>query len=147
MRLMLIVFAALSALLIALTLAQLASADDYTARQRDVIDHIYAACDRYGLTDDECALPMYVAWRETRYGANVVGDGGRSIGVFQWFDGGLGRYGDYYRRYNLAWRWCLDFDTDLGVQLLSSHLRGGPDFRGHWRAHSIGPWPGMPGRD
>ena len=147
MRLMLLVFLALGLLLVALTMAQLADANEYTPRQRQVIGMIYEACDRYGLSDDVCALPVYIAWRESRYGLDIVGDSGRSVGVYQWFDGGLGRYGDYYRTYGLAWRWCLESDIDQGVRLLSSHMRGGPDMRQHWRAYSIGPWPGMPSRE
>ena len=147
MRTMLILFLLAGLVVVLLAMAQLADAESYTPRQRQVIGMIYAACDRYGLSDDECALPMFVAWRETRYGAAVVGDGGHSIGVYQYFDGGLGRYGEYYTRYGLAWRWCLEADTDMGVRLLSSHMRGGQDFRQHWRAYSIGPWPGMPSRE
>ena len=147
MRTMLILFLLAGLLLVALTMAQLADAESYTPQQRQVIRLIYAACARYGVSDAQCALPLYVSWRESRYGAGIVGDGGRSVGVYQWYDGGLGRYGEYYAQCGLAWRWNLWMDTDMGVRLLTSHLRGGPDFRQHWRAWSIGPWPGMPSRE
>ena len=137
----------LLAVIAALAVARPARADDLTTRQRVVVETIYQACDRYDLTDTECALPMYVAWRETRYGLATVGDNGRSQGTYQWYEYGLGSYGDYYARYGLSWRGNLWLDIDMGVRLLTSHLRGGPDYRAHWRAWTIGDWPGMPERD
>lgn len=150
MRRILILFLALPVLLQAL--APIARADEYTPRQRQVIDEIYAACDRYGVTDEQCALPLYVSWRESRYGTNIYGDYDpndgyfNSVGSFQFYDHGLATYGEYYQQFGKAWREDLYMETDMGVRLLTSHMRGGPDFRGHWRAYTIGPWPGLPPR-
>lgn len=159
------VVAVLVALLLALTIYQLAHADgyEYTLRQRVVIDTIYNACDRYELTDEQCALPMFVAWRETRYGQNIYSQVdtfrgfSTSVGVYQYYagprgdcvGGGLACFGSYYRSYGLAWRENLWLDVDQGVNLLTSHMRGGGDFRCHWNAWWVGGygWPGMPPRN
>lgn len=161
MRTMLLMFLVAGLLLLALTLAQLAEASEYTTRQRVVIDLIYQACDRYGVTDEQCALPLYVAWRETKYGqtiysaVDVYNGVSTSVGVFQWYagprgnciGGGAGCSGEYFKRCGLAWRGNLWMDIDRGVEMLTSHMRGGPDYRGHWRAWQIGAWPGRPGRE
>jgi len=153
--------AILAVVILTAALQPITQADySYTLRQQVVIGLIYKACDRYGVTDEQCALPLQVAWRETKYGLNIYSQvdtfngASTSIGVFQWYagpfnncvGGGAGCSGPYYRSYGLAWRENVYLDTDRGVDLLTSHLRGGPDQRGHWRAYGliVRDWPGLP---
>lgn len=161
MRWLLLAF--LAAFLAVPTATVRADADTYTLRQRIVIEMIYQACDRYGVDEQGCATPLFVAWRETRYGQDVyshvdVYNGvSTSVGVFQWYAGprgdcglyrGAACSGPYYQQYGLAWRENLWLDVDRGVDMLTSYERGGPDYRGHWRAYAIGGygWPGLPER-
>ena len=111
-------------------------AEGLTPSRSEVVTAICAACDRYQV---DCTLPLAVARRESGFGANVVSQtdhaaDGRSlsIGSFQWHEWGLGRYGEYYQRYGLGWRYDLYMDVDMGVRLTTSHLRGGPSFLSHW---------------
>lgn len=111
-------------------------ADGYTERQTGVIGLICDACARYSV---DCTLPLAIARRESGFGASIESKtdhaaNGRSlsIGSFQWHEWGLGRYGEYYQRYGLGWRYDLYMDVDMGVRLTTSHLRGGPSFLSHW---------------
>lgn len=156
-----LLLAVLAAAILVVSIHPIALADySYTLRQKVVIGYIYQACARRDLTDEQCALPLQVAWRETRYGLNIYSQvdtyngWSTSVGAFQWYAGprgnciagGLGCYGPYYRSYGLGWRENLWMDTDQGVELLTAHMRGYGDWRGHWRAYGVvAPgWPGMP---
>lgn len=137
-----------------------AQGDGYTLRQKVVIGYIYSACSRYGVDDTGCALPLRVAWRETKYGLNIYStvdtyNGfSTSVGVFQWYAGprgdcvfaGAACSGPYYQRYGLRWRENLWLDVDRGVDLLTSAYRGGPNYCGTWLACGGvgGGWPGFP---
>lgn len=107
-----------------------------------VISLIYSRCDFYGVS---CRLPLFKAMQESQYGCDVRGDYNAagiptSIGIYQFFagwggacfQGGLGCSGEYYQRQGLAWRWSLFQDVDMGVRLLTSHQRGGPNYCSHW---------------
>jgi len=107
---------------------------DYAPQQRAVITLICDACARYQV---DCTLPLAVARRESGFGASIVSrvdhaaDGtALSIGVFQWHARGLGGYrGPGYWD---DWRWDVRRDVERGVQLITSHLRGGPSYLRHW---------------
>lgn len=124
----------------------------YTADQLRVIAKIFAACDRYGVP---CAIPLAVARRESGFGANRQGDWSslkgryQSIGIYQWHENGQGATGSYYQQYGLAWRWNEDLDIDRGVQMTTSHLRGGFDYLnctcGWWTPKGLDTW-GLPAR-
>lgn len=103
----------------------------YTPEQLRVIEKIYRACDRYGVP---CAIPLAVARRESGFGANKQGDWSawkgryQSVGIYQWHENGQGATGNYYQQYGLSWRWNEDLDIDRGVQMTTSHVRGGFDY-------------------
>ena len=106
----------------------------YTARQTSVITLICDACARYEV---DCTLPLAIARRESGFGANIVSQTDHaadgtvlSIGVYQWHAAGLGGYRG--PGYEDDWRWDIYRDTDRGVQLITSHLRGGPSYLSHW---------------
>lgn len=112
----------------------LAAAQGLTPRQVAVVSAICAACERYAV---DCTLPLAVARRESGYGVAVVSQVDRaadgsalSVGVYQWHRAGLGGYRG--PGFEDDWRWDLARDVDRGVQLLTSHLRGGVDWRRHW---------------
>lgn len=123
---------------------------DYSPRQKTVIAKIWDECDRQGVNYWGCLLPLYKADQETQYGSRLDGDYNRrgeatSWGIYQWFagygnncvDGGLACFGPYYQRYGLRWRTVEAWDIEMGVRLLTSHLRGGPDYRSHWRVWAV----------
>ena len=126
--------AVILALLLLLVGRTRVEADGYTERQTEVIGLICDACERYEV---DCTLPLAIARRESGFGANVVSgtdhaaDGtALSIGVFQWHARGLGGYrGPGYWD---DWRWDVRRDVERGVQLITSHLRGGPSYLRHW---------------
>ena len=126
--------AVILALLLLLVGRTRVEADGYTERQTEVIGLICDACERYEV---DCTLPLAIARRESGFGANVVSgtdhaaDGtALSIGVFQWHARGLGGYRG--PGFEDDWRWDLARDVDRGVDLITSHLRGGADYRRHW---------------
>lgn len=107
---------------------------DYAPQQRAVITLICDACARYQV---DCTLPLAVARRESGFGASIVSRVDRaadetplSVGTFQWHARGLGGYRG--PGYEDDWRWDLVRDIDRGVALLTSHQRGGADYRRHW---------------
>ena len=109
-------------------------ADGYTERQTEVLGLICDACQRYSV---DCTLPLAIARRESGYGASIesqtdhAADGTvLSIGVFQWHAYGLGGYRG--PGYEDDWRWDVHRDVDRGVNLITSHLRGGPSYLRHW---------------
>lgn len=133
MRYVVVILVAVAALFSAPTVG---AQGGYTARQEQVISLICDACARYEV---DCTLPLAIARRESGYGANILSQTDHaadgtvlSIGSFQWHAWGLGRYGEYYQRYGLDWRYNLYMDVDMGVRLTTSHLRGGPSFLSHW---------------
>lgn len=143
------------AVMLALLVARGAQAQGgYTADQWRVIEKIYRACQWYGV---DCTIPLAVARRESGFGANKLGDWSdykgryQSIGIYQWHENGQGATGNYYQQYGLAWRWHEDLDIDRGVQLTTSHLRGGPDYLnctcGWWTPKGLNTYnlPGRPG--
>lgn len=109
-------------------------ADGYTERQTGVIGLICDACARYSV---DCTLPLAIARRESGFGASIESKTDHaangtvlSIGVFQWHAYGLGGYRG--PGFEDDWRWDVARDVERGVDLLTSHLRGGPDYRRHW---------------
>jgi len=136
--------ALLTAVLALFFAATITTADGYTLQQSQVITMICDACNRYDVAD--CSLPLAIARRETRFGANIYSTvdtyRGRatSVGVFQWYagprgdcvGGGAACSGLYYQQYGLQWRENLAMDIDRGVDLLTRHQRGLPDQRSHW---------------
>jgi hypothetical protein len=126
--------AVILALLLLLVGRTRVEADGYTERQTEVIGLICDACERYEV---DCTLPLAIARRESGFGANVVSgtdhaaDGtALSIGVFQWHALGLGGYRG--PGYEDDWRWDVRRDVERRVQLITSHLRGGPSYLRHW---------------
>ena len=93
-------------LLLALTLAWVGGharatrADGgWTPRQTEVIRLIYVYADHYGLRDADRDLLLRVAYRETRFDVSMVGDGGLSVGVFQWYRFGVWQSTPCYTEY------------------------------------------------
>ena len=131
MRYVVVILVAVAALLSAPTVG---AQGGYTARQTSVIALICDACARYEV---DCTLPLAIARRESGFGLDIVSktdhaaDGTvLSIGVYQWHAAGLGGYrGPGYMD---DWRWDITRDVDRGVQLITSHLRGGPSYLSHW---------------
>lgn len=148
--------AVVTALLLLLLMSGVASAQGgpYTAEQQNVIRLIYEACDRWRV---DCTIPLAVARRESGFGSNRQGDWSevkgryQSAGIFQWHENGQGANGEYFWRYGLAWRWNEDLDIDRGVQMTTSHLRGGFDYLnctcGWWTPTGLNTWnlPARPG--
>lgn len=124
--------------------ATIGQADSFTTQQARVITMICDACNRHEVED--CSLPLAIARRETQFGLNIYSTvdtyrgAATSVGVYQWYagprgdciNGGAACSGLYYKQYGLQWRENLWLDIDRGVDMLTSHLRGGPDQRGHW---------------
>jgi hypothetical protein len=109
-------------------------ADGYTERQTGVIGLICDACARYSV---DCTLPLAIARRESGFGASIESKTDHaangtvlSIGVFQWHAYGLGGYRG--PGYEDDWRWDVRRDVERGVDLITSHLRGGPSYLRHW---------------
>lgn len=131
MRLVVVIILAAVALL---TSGARAEADGYTARQAAAIGLICDACVRYQV---DCTLPLAVARRESGFGLEVVSQVDRaadgtplSVGVYQWHSAGLGGYRG--PGYEDDWRWDLGRDIARGVDLITSHLRGGRSYLSHW---------------
>lgn len=130
MRLVVVILAAVAVLM----WTARAEADGYTTRQEQVVALICDACARYEV---DCTLPLAIARRESGFGANIVSQIDRawdgtplSIGVYQWHTYGLGGYrGPGYWD---DWRWDVWRDVDRGVALITSHVRGGPNYLRHW---------------
>lgn len=109
-------------------------AEGLTPSRSEVVTAICAACDRYQV---DCTLPLAVARRESGFGTRIVSatdkaaDGTPlSVGIYQWHARGLGGYRG--PGFEDDWRWDVARDVERGVDLLTSHLRGGPDYRRHW---------------
>ena len=101
----------------------------WTPRQQEVIGLIYTYADYYGLRPADRDLLLRVAYRETRFGVNVVGDGGNSVGVFQWYRWGVWQSTPCYVEYGWQGRWNLEADVSCAAWAFS---RG---YQSHWR-----PW-------
>lgn len=113
--------------IIALALPREANADWYwTADQQRVIDKIYYWSDWYGA---DTALMLRIAYRETRFGLARVGDGGDSIGVYQWYRYGVWQVTPCYQESGWSGRWNEDQDIRCAAWAFS---RG---YQAHWR-----PW-------
>jgi hypothetical protein len=102
-----------------------ARADNYTADQLRIIGKIYQWSRYYGA---DTALMLRIAYRETQFGANKQGDGGHSVGVFQWWDKGVW-FATPCAKLGLAARWNEDADISCAAWAMS---RG---YASHWR-----PW-------
>lgn len=114
-------------LIVALALPRNADADwMWTADQQRVIDKIYYWSDVYGA---DTALMLRIAYRETRFGLARVGDGGQSVGVFQWWYGGAWQVTPCYIEWGWNGRWNEDADIMCAAWAMS---RG---YASHWR-----PW-------
>ena len=118
-------------LVIALALPHDAGADwTWTPDQQRVIDKIYYWSDWYGA---DTALMLRIAYRETRFGLARVGDGGHSVGIYQWYDGGLWPVTPCYYELGWAGRWNEDAD----IRCAAWAFRNG--YAAHWR-----PWEWPP---
>jgi len=111
---------------VALALPRGADAGGWTPAQQRVIDKIYYYSDVYGA---DTALMLRIAYRETRFGLERVGDGGHSVGVFQWYDRGLWVVTPCYMEWGWNGRWNEDADIRCAAWAMS---RG---YQAHWR-----PW-------
>lgn len=106
----------------------------WTPRQTQVISLIYTYADFYGLRPADRDLLLRVAYRETRFGLNIVGDGGDSIGAFQWYRWGVWQSTPCFVEYGWAGRWNLEADVSCAAWA----FRHG--YQSHWR-----PWDFPPG--
>ena len=106
----------------------------WTPRQTEVIRLIYVYADHYGLRDADRDLLLRVAYRETRFGVNLVGDGGLSVGVFQWYRFGVWQSTPCMAEYGWNGRWNLEADVSCAAWV----FRHG--YQSHWR-----PWDFPPG--
>jgi hypothetical protein len=109
-----------------------ARADNYTADQLRVIGKIYQWSRYYGA---DTALMLRIAYRETAFGLDKQGDGGHSVGVFQWWDKGVWN-ATPCAKLGLAARWNEDADISCAAWAFSrgyaSHWR--PEMRVRWLA-------------
>lgn len=127
----------LMVLLVVLGSARAAAADGgYSADQVRVIGRIYQYAEFYGLTQADTELLLRVAYRETAFGVDRVGDDRLSVGVFQWHMGGVWRSTPCFAEYGWAGRWveeadvaCAAYAFNRGMQ---SHWR--PDLHVRWLA-------------
>ena len=101
----------------------------WTPRQTQVIRLIYTYADFYGLRDADRDLLLRVAYRETRFGVNLVGDDGNSIGAFQWYRWGVWQSTPCYAEYGWAGRWNLEADVGCAAWAFAH------GYQSHWR-----PW-------
>jgi len=124
------------ALLLALVVgSKTAHADGgWTARQTEVIRLIYVYSDHYGLRDADRDLLLRVAYRETRFGLALVGDNGRSVGPFQFYDAGVWHSTPFDRELGLNGRWNIEVNVAAAAWCFAH------GYQSHWR-----PWDFPPG--
>lgn len=117
---------ALLVLVSALSTQHSVTADGWTADQQRVIAKIYQWSEWYGA---DTALMLRIAYRETGFGQQRVGDSGYSIGVFQWWYGGVWQVTPCFRESGWAGRWNEDADIRCAAWAFAN------GYGSHWR-----PW-------
>lgn len=117
-------------LALAVVTGGVAAADGgYSAEQVRVIGRIYQYAEFYGLRDEDRDLLLRIAYRETMFGLERVGDGGFSIGVFQWYRFGVWQSTPCFGEYGWGGRWIEEADVACAAWAFAH------GYQSHWR-----PW-------
>ena len=110
----------------------------WTPRQTQVISLIYTYADFYGLRPADRDLLLRVAYRETRFGLALVGDNGRSVGPFQFYDAGVWHSTPFDREFGLNGRWNIEVNVAAAAWCFAH------GYQSHWRPSDFPPGSWLP---